>query len=147
MPTTGKIKLNDCSYLAAIIYAVTANWISALVEVAPRRGLELTTTRLNVGCSIRLHSDSFDLIETDVIMAPIIELGGAGAGVIGHGRGVLQGAPVLQIGGDPCRPKTMVAHLGRNPSRHRPPADHGIGIGLGQGRTRKLAGSPADGPE
>ena len=49
-----------------------------------------------------------------------------------------------QIRRDPRRPKAVVPHLGLNSGRRGAPADHRIGIGLGQGGTRELAGSPAD---
>ena len=75
--------------------------------------------------------DPLDLIEADLVLATVIELGGASAGMIGHGSGVLQGTAVLQIGGDPGRPKTVISQLGRDPGRCGPPADHGVGVGLG----------------
>lgn len=65
--------------------------------------------------------------------AAAVELGGTGAGMIGHGRGGLQRPAIPEISRDPRRPKTMIAHLGLNSGRRRAPADHGIGVGLGQG--------------
>ncbi len=64
-----------------------------------------------------------------------------------HGRSVLQCAAVLQIRRDSGRPKTVISHLRLNAGGRRPPADHRIGVGLGQGRPRQLPGAPADGPK
>lgn len=55
-----------------------------------------------------------------------------GAGVIGHGGGVLPRAAVLEVGGDPRRPEGVVVDPGLDPRRLRPPAHHRVGIGLRQ---------------
>jgi hypothetical protein len=48
--------------------------------------------------------DPFHLIETHRVAAPIVELGGAGTGVVGHSGGLLQSAAVLQISRNPGGP-------------------------------------------
>ena len=80
-------------------------------------------------------------------MPPVIELGGPGAGVICHGRSVFKRSAIFQIGRNSRGPKTVVSQLGRNPGSSSAPADHRIGIGLGQGGARELAGAPAYGAE
>jgi hypothetical protein len=54
-----------------------------------------------------------------------------------HAGRLLQGAAVLQIGGDASRPKTVIADLGLDAGRFRMAADHRMGILLGQGGRRQ----------
>ena len=42
-------------------------------------------------------------------------------------------APVLEVGGDSRRPKAVSADLGPEARRFRPPLNHQVHIGLGQG--------------
>ena len=64
-----------------------------------------------------LHPDPLDLVEADLIASAVVELGGAGAGVVGHGGRVLQRTAVLQVGGDPCPSEAVVADPGVDPGR------------------------------
>ena len=54
--------------------------------------------------------------------------------------------PFLRLGGDPGRPEAVVAELRLDASRH-PPANHGVGVGLGQWRRRQRAGAAPNGVE
>ena len=62
--------------------------------------------------SCQLHSDTFDLVETYLVVTTVIELRCARAGMVCYGGRLLQRAAVLEVGGDSRRPKTVVAHLG-----------------------------------
>src|SRR5271166_6014668 len=53
-----------------------------------------------------------DLIEGDFIGTAVVELGGAGGGVISHGSGLFQRAAVLQISGDPGGTEAVIADPG-----------------------------------
>ena len=57
-------------------------------------------------------------------MTPVIELGGAGRRVIGHGGCVLERAAVFQIGGDTGRAKRVVTNFGVEAGRERPARHH-----------------------
>ena len=46
-------------------------------------------------CLLHLNPYPFDFIEGDFIGAAVVELGGAGGGVIGHGRGLFQRPAIL----------------------------------------------------
>lgn len=94
-----------------------------------------------------LNSNPLDLIEADVVVPPVIELGCTGTGMICHGSGVFQRAAILQISSDPGRSEAVISHSGLNAGRGSSPADHHIGISLGEGRPREFAGSPANRPE
>src|ERR1017187_7372142 len=87
----------------------------------------------------------FDLIEAHLVAPPVIELRRPGAGMVGHGRGLLQRPAVLEIGRDAGRPETVVADLGLDPGRLGAPANHLVGVGLGQGTAGELARAAADG--
>ncbi len=47
-----------------------------------------------------LNSDLLDLVERDLVVGAVVELGGAGTLVGGHGLRVLEGAAIVEIGGD-----------------------------------------------
>jgi len=57
-------------------------------------------------------SDLLDLIERELIVGAIVELGGAWTLVCSHGLGVLQRTAVIQVCGDTGRAEGMVANLG-----------------------------------
>lgn len=88
-----------------------------------------------------LHPDPFDLIERDLIRAPVVELRCRCAGVVRHSSRLLERAAVLEMGGDPRGPERMIANLGVDAGSRRTAPDHRIGIGLGQGRARKPIGA------
>ena len=93
------------------------------------------------------NHDPLDLVEVHLVPPPVIELGRPGAGMVGHGRGLLQRAAVLEIGRDAGGAKAVIADLGLDPGRRRAPANHRVGVGLGQGSAGELAGAAADGAE
>src|ERR1700723_536051 len=74
-----------------------------------------------------------DLIEAHLIAATVVELRRTGAGVVRHGCGFLQRATVLEICRDAGSPETMVADLGLDAGRLSAPANHRMGVSLGQG--------------
>jgi len=80
-----------------------------------------------------LNQNPLDLVEAHFVAPAVVELGGAGAGMVGHRCGLLQRAAVLEIGRDARRPETVVADLGLDAGRRGSPADHRMGVGLGQG--------------
>ena len=87
--------------------------------------------------------NSLDLIEADLVAAPVIELGGAGRGVVGDHRRLLQRAAVLEVGRDAGGAKGVIADPGANARRSRPPLDHRVGIRLRQRRAGQLPRAPA----
>jgi hypothetical protein len=67
--------------------------------------------------------------------------------MVRHGGGVFERAAVFQIGRDAGCAKRVIADLGRDVGTGGTPADHGVGILLGQGRPGELPGRAADGAE
>ena len=51
-------------------------------------------------------------LSVTAILAPIIELGGAGGGMHGHLARLLERAAVLEVGGDPGAAESVIAHFG-----------------------------------
>src|SRR4051795_7601883 len=47
-----------------------------------------------------LDQDALDLVQADLVAAPVVELGRAGRGVVGDHRRFLERAPVFQVGRD-----------------------------------------------
>ncbi len=64
-------------------------------------------SRLDALASCSDH-DPLDLIESDLIAASVVELGGARRGVCGHLAGMLKLAVILEVGGDPGRTEGVV---------------------------------------
>jgi len=92
-----------------------------------------------------LKNDPFHLIESDLIVAPIVELGGARALVRRHLLRVFEQPAVEQIDRDAGRPECVTAQLRDDPGRERPPHDHPPGVLPRHPRFRKLlAAAPAD---
>ena len=58
---------------------------------------------------VALNDNALDLVERDLIGPPVIELRRASRGVVGHLRGLLQLATILQIGGDPGAVEGVIA--------------------------------------
>lgn len=90
----------------------------------------------DVAAPRRLHISvrySFDLIECDLIAAPVIEAGGPSGFMACHLLGDLQLATVLQVGGDSGRAEAVGADSGPQACTSRPLLDHHVNIGLGQG--------------
>ena len=57
-----------------------------------------------------------------MVLAPIVELGGAGGGMRRHLTGLLQRAAVLQVGGDAGAAEGVVADFGGDADRLGAPA-------------------------
>lgn len=75
--------------------------------------------------------NALNLVQGDVITSPVIELRGAGAGMVGHGSRALERPAILQIRGDTSRPERVIADPGRDAGPQRPALNHRPGIGLG----------------
>ena len=67
--------------------------------------------------------------------------------MVRHNGGVFERAAVFQVRCDARRPKGMIADLGLEAGVAGAPADHGVGVLLGQGRPGELPGSAAYGAE
>ena len=92
----------------------------------------------------RSNHNSLDLIKADLIASAIIELGRTRRSMVCHGGSFLKRAAVFEVGGDPCRPETVIAELGGDARCRGAPADHRIGICLWQHGAGQLGGTPAD---
>lgn len=57
------------------------------------------------------------------------------------------GCPVLAVGGDAGHMESVVANLGFDPVRQGAYANHGVGVGLGQGCEVEQAGTAPNSPE
>jgi hypothetical protein len=68
--------------------------------------------------------DPFDLIERDLVVAAVVELGGAGALVRRHLLGVFEQPAIQEIDRYPGRAERVAPRLGGDPRRERPPHDH-----------------------
>ena len=69
-----------------------------------------------------LDQDAPDLIQADLVVAAVIELGRAGRGVVGDHRGLLERAAILQVGRDAGDPEGVIANAGlgaRRPDRRK----------------------------
>ncbi len=91
------------------------------------------------------QSDPFNLILRQPFLGPVIELGRARGFVRGHRLGVFERAAIGQIGGDPRRPKTMVANRRHDAGGGGAAAYHPPGVRLahrpvGQHRRNMPAG-------
>jgi UDP-3-O-acyl-N-acetylglucosamine deacetylase len=64
-----------------------------------------------------LQHNLLDLIEGDLVVAAVVELGGARAFVRGHLLGMLEQAAVLQIDRDAGRAERVAAELGGDAGR------------------------------
>jgi len=86
--------------------------------------------------------DPFDLVEGNVVAAPVVEAGGAGRLVVGHLLGDFELAAVLEIGGNAGGAEGVAADLRLDPGRQRPPSNHPPHIGLQHGPVGQLAAAP-----
>ena len=72
-----------------------------------------------------------------IFVAPtVVKLRRACRGVVRHRGSFFQSAAILEVGGDPGRAKRVIADLCLNPGRPCAPADHSVGVRLGQGSRR-----------
>ncbi len=76
------------------------------------------------------NHNPLDLIERDLIGAPIIEARRAGTFMVGHLLGDFQLAPVAEIFRNPRRAEGMIADLGPNTDRRGATANHAVGVRL-----------------
>src|SRR5262245_44598823 len=65
-----------------------------------------------------------DLLQGNLIDRAVVEFRGAGRLVRGNRLSFLEGAPVLQVGGDSCRPEGMTADVRRQSGIPGTPLDH-----------------------
>ena len=65
--------------------------------------------------------------------------------MVGHGRGLLQRAAVLQISRYAVGSIAVIADLRLDAGRLGAPSNHQVGVGLGQGTAGELASAAADG--
>src|SRR3954470_21543656 len=93
------------------------------------------------------NQDALYLVQADLIAAPVVELGGAGRGVVGDHRRLLQRAAVLEVRGDAGGAKSVIADPSPNACRLRPALDHGVSVRLRQGRAGQQTRAPAKGAE
>ena len=89
----------------------------------------------------QLDPDPLDLIERDLVVAPVVEAGRPGRLMSGHLLGNLQLAAIPQISRDAGGTKGVAADFGLDAGRERPPANHPPHIGLEQGIAGELTGS------
>lgn len=78
-----------------------------------------------------LDSHSFYFMYSDFVGAPVVQLSGAGAGVIGHRGGFLKSAAVFQVSRDPGRSKGVIPDLRLDSSGGRATLHHGVGVNAG----------------
>ena len=71
------------------------------------------------------------LIQAQFVSSAIIELCRPCAGMVRHGRGVFEGAAVLEISRDAGRSERVVAYLRPDAGRRGPPLHHRVGVRLG----------------
>ena len=96
--------------------------------------LQFTIDNIFFGeCWTGLHPDPLDLVEANLVLSTIVELGGAGTGMIGHGSRILQRTAVLEIGSDPSGSEAVVADPGTDASCQGTSLHHEICVGLRQG--------------
>jgi hypothetical protein len=88
-----------------------------------------------------------DLIERDLVAAPVVEAGSPGRLMGGHLLGGLQPAAVLEVGRYPGGAEGVAADLGLDAGLAGPPANHPPDIGLEQGIGSQLPGAALDGAE
>jgi hypothetical protein len=74
------------------------------------------------------NSDSYHLIEGNLITGAIVKLGGARAFIRRHGLGVFERTAGLEIGGDAGRAEDVAAKLAFQAGFGRAAADHLVGV-------------------
>jgi hypothetical protein len=75
-----------------------------------------------------LNQDTLDLIERNLILSLVVELGRARRLVVGDVLRGFKRAVVLQVRGDAGRPEGTVPDPGLDASAARPPLDHAVGV-------------------
>jgi len=64
-----------------------------------------------------LYADPLGLVQSDAVATPLVQLRGARRRMVGHRRGVFQGAAALQVRGDASGTERVVADLRAAPNR------------------------------
>ncbi len=85
-----------------------------------------------------LNRDPLDLVEGDLVLGPVIELGRPRGLMGGNGLGVLDRAAVLEIGGDPGGPEGVAVGLVGQPRGSSSTLDHPEDIVSGDPLLRQL---------
>lgn len=88
------------------------------------------------------NRDAFDLVEGELVLPPVVELGRLRRLVVGHHLGLLQRPAVEQVVRDPGRPEAVTADRGENPGVASPPLDHLEGRVPRHPRRAELLGGP-----
>src|SRR5258708_13200129 len=96
--------------------------MDALKVASPKTG---APTR----CQSSSKPDLLDLVDRDLVVRAVVELGGAWAGVRGHLLGLFQCAVVGQVVGDAGGAEAMAADLGLDAGRLGTAAGHPPAVG------------------
>lgn len=56
---------------------------------------DFTKTTETASFGIALHPDPLDFVEADLVASAVVKLGGASAGMVGHGGRIFQCAAIL----------------------------------------------------
>src|SRR5262245_15169840 len=94
-------------------------------QSAPQTGMKRVRSLSN--------ENPFHLVEGQLIPSPVIKLGGASGGVIGHRSSLLQRSTVLQIRRDPSGPEGVITDARLDASGGSSSADHRVSVCLGEG--------------
>jgi hypothetical protein len=110
-PSAGGKPLADGVFVGLRIQPAERGWFRSVV--AP--GFFQCILSINIITShilkiVILNHDPLDLIQRNLIARPVIELSRLRAFVVGDLLGMLDGAAVLQVGGDAGGPKRMAAN-------------------------------------
>lgn len=93
------------------------------------------------------NQDALDFVQVNLVGAPVVELRGAGRGVVGDGGGAFERTAVLEVGGDAGGPEGVVADLRGDVGRLGPPLHHRIGVGGGEGGPGQFGRPTPDRPK
>ena len=88
--------------------------------------------------------DSFKLIECRLIVAPVVELGGAGGGMGGHGGGFFEDTAIFEIVGDAGCSEAVIADPCGDAGGPGAAIDHLSGIAVGQRSVAQRLGDAID---
>ena len=89
-----------------------------------------------------LDMDLFELVEGELVVTAIIELGGAGRGMGGHDRCLFEDAAIFEIGGDARRPEGVVVDPSGDAGGLGSAVDHHPSIAVGKRRAAQGLGAP-----
>src|ERR1039458_5867065 len=83
-----------------------------------------------------------DLIETDIVPAPVVKAGGTRGLMRGDLLRDFQTAAIPQVCGNPGRPESMVSDLRMDAGSHGAPPDHPVGVRLAHRQACERVGFP-----